>query len=118
MRCIFESNNTGMKKNIFIITLVLIANFVFAGDINNIKEKESNKLICGKVIDKLSGEEIAGAEIIINNKIIYSDLNGNFSALVPITKIDAKVSSISYNDTKINIDPFSYTKIVVELEVK
>ena len=91
---------------------------MFGGDINNGKEKESTKLISGKVIDKNSGEEIAGAEIKINNKVIYSDLNGNFSAIIPSTKTEAFVTFVSYNNTKVNIDPFSYNTIVVELESK
>ncbi|MGZ4034526.1 MAG: hypothetical protein ACXVPU_11245 [Bacteroidia bacterium] len=107
-----------MKKNILMIMLIFISGFTFAGDINNSKEKESTKLVSGKVIDKKSGEEIAGAEIKINDKIIYSDLNGNFSALIPTTKTEASITFISYNDTKINIDPFSYNTIVVELESK
>lgn len=107
-----------MKKNIFLFVLIVISNLALAGDINNSKEKESTKLISGKVIDKISGEEVAGAEIKINDKTIYSDLNGNFSAIVSTAKTEALVTSISYNNTKVNIDPFSYNQIVVELESK
>ena len=107
-----------MKKNIFLFTLVFISSITLAGDVNNSKGKETTKLVSGKVIDKKSGEEIAGAEIKINDKIIYSDLNGNFSTIVSSVNTEASVSSISYNDTKVNIDPFSYNTIVVELESK
>jgi hypothetical protein len=107
-----------MKKNIFLLVLIVISNFAFAGDVNSTKEKESTKLISGKVVDKNSGEEIAGAEIKIKDKIIYSDLNGNFSAVVSIAKTEASITFVSYNDTKVNIDPFSYDQIVVELESK
>src|SRR4051812_12542499 len=62
----------------------------------------STKLITGKIIDKTSGEEIAGAEIIIGKKKIYSDLEGNFSAIVSTdaltSKIEAAVNYISYNE--------------------
>jgi hypothetical protein len=107
-----------MKKNIFLVVFVFISIITLAGDINNCKVNETTKLISGKIIDKKSGEEIAGAEIKINDKIIFSDLNGNFSAIVSSSKTEASVTSISYNDTKINIDPFSYNTIVVELESK
>lgn len=107
-----------MKRSLLILVIIFLGNIAFAGDINNSKDKDNSKLIYGKVIDKKSGEEIAGAEIKINDKIIYSDLNGNFSATIPVTKMEALVTSISYNDTKINIDPFSYNTIIVELEAK
>jgi hypothetical protein len=107
-----------MKNSILFVALFFVANFTFAGDINNSKDKESTKLVSGKVIDKNSGEEIAGASIKINDKIIYSDLNGNFSAIIPSSKAEAVVTSISYIDTKVNIDPFSFITIVVELESK
>lgn len=107
-----------MKRSIFILIICLISSFAFAGDINNDKGKESTKLVSGKVVDKISGEEIAGAQVKIADRIIYSDLNGNFSVTISTTKIEVVVTSISYNDSKINIDPFSYEQIVVELESK
>ena len=91
---------------------------VIAGNGSNNKEKEDTKLISGKVIDKKSGEEIAGAEIKIDGKIIYTDLNGNFSTNINVLKTEAVVKYISYNDSKISIDSFSYSSIVVELEAK
>lgn len=107
-----------MKKSIFILVICLLSSFAYAGEINNNKEKESTKLVSGKVVDKISGEEIAGAQVKIADKIIYSDLNGNFSALISVVKTEVLVTSISYNDSKVNIDPFSYEQIVVELESK
>ena len=68
-----------MIKNIFLVAFVFISSITLAGDISNGKVKETPQLISGKIIDKKSGEEIAGAEIKINDKIIFSDLNGNFS---------------------------------------
>ncbi len=107
-----------MKKLYFILVIILFSNIAFAGDSNNAKDKESYKLVFGKIIDKKSGEEIAGAAVKIDDKIVYTDLNGNFSASISTKQTQAIVTSISYNDTKVNIDPFSYSKIVVELESK
>jgi hypothetical protein len=107
-----------MKTHIITFIAILIASIAVAGNSNNIKEKDNTKLISGKVIDKTSGEEIAGAEIKIDNKIIYTDLNGNFMANVNSTKTEAFVTFVSYNDVKVNIEPFSYTAIVIELESK
>lgn len=107
-----------MKKSFLIFLMILVAGFVSAGNINDNREKNSTKLISGKIIDKKSGEEIAGAQIRINDKIIYSDLNGNFCANINTSKTEAMVSFVSYSDTKINIDPFLYSPIVIELESK
>ena len=107
-----------MKKSIIILVVSLITNLVVAGNVIDNKDATSTKLVSGKVIDKVSGEEIAGAQVKIADKIIYSDLNGNFSTIISTTKTEVVVTSISYNDSKINIDPFSYEQIVVELESK
>ena len=107
-----------MKRFILIITIIITGNTLIAGNVNKNDGKNDTKIISGKVIDKKSGEEIAGAEVKIGDKIIYTDLNGNFSASISASKTEALVKFISYNDFKINIDPFSYTTIVVELEAK
>lgn len=107
-----------MKRSILILVVSLITNLVVAGNGINNKEATNTKLVSGKVIDKISGEEIAGAEIKIADKIVYTDLNGNFSASINIVKTEAVISFVSYNDTIINIEPFSYNTLVVELESK
>lgn len=107
-----------MKRSILILLVSLITNLVVAGNGIDNKNVTSTKLVSGKVVDKISGEEIAGAEIKIADKIVYTDLNGNFSASINIVKTEAVVSFVSYNDTKVNIEPFSYNTLVVELESK
>lgn len=103
-------------KNFFLIVFTfIIATTSFANG-NNDAEKNTTKLVSGKIIDKVSGEEIAGAEIKIGEQIVYSDLNGNFSASINIAKTEAQISFISYAETKININPYSYTPLVIELE--
>lgn len=104
-----------MKKLLFIAITILLGNISIAG---NVGDRESTKVISGKVVDKKSGEEIAGAEVKINNVTFYTDLNGNFSAIIHTLKTEAFISFVSYVDSKINIDPFSYNTIVVELESK
>lgn len=107
-----------MKTHIITFIAVLITSVATAENNTNIKEKDNTKLISGKVVDKVSREEIAGAEIKIDNKVIYTDLNGNFIASVNSTKTEAFVTFVSYNDAKVNIEPFAYTAIVIELESK
>jgi len=107
-----------MKKYIILLMIAITADALFAGNIAGNKDKNQTKLISGKVIDKISGEEIAGAEVKIGEKIIYTDLNGNFSATIQTSKTEAFVRFVSYSDSKINIDPFTYNTIVVELKAQ
>lgn len=107
-----------MKRSILILVVSLITNLVVAGNGIDNKNVTSTKLVSGKVVDKISGEEIAGAEIKIADNIVYSDLNGNFSANILVVKSEVVVTFISYNDTKVNIDPFSYKSILIELQSK
>jgi hypothetical protein len=115
-----------MKKHLFILVVVMFGNYTFAGNTTatmvNSTVTSSAKLISGKVIDKISGEEIAGAEIQIGEKKVFTDLNGNFSAVVPTdinsTKVEAAVSYISYKEACITIDLFSYNPLVIEIVSK
>ena len=107
-----------MKKSIITFIAILIVSITVAGNLNNIKNNKEAKLISGKVIDKISGEEIAGAEIKIDDQIIYTDLNGNFLTSINSTKTEVHVTFVSYNDAKVNIEPFSYAALVIELESK
>ncbi|MDQ3046708.1 MAG: carboxypeptidase-like regulatory domain-containing protein [Bacteroidota bacterium] len=104
-----------MKRSLITFILIIIGTIAIAGDKN--RSPESTKVVSGKVVDKISGEEIAGAEIRLSNDVVvYSDLNGNFSACITSDKSDAKVSFISYTDTNVTLDPFSYTPLIIELE--
>ena len=118
-----------MKKHLFILIAVLFVNYGFSGNTktatttsDNAAVENSTKLISGKIIDKVSGEEIAGAEIQIGEKKVYSDLDGNFSAVISAdphnTKIEAAVNFISYNQACITIDLFSYNPLVIEIVSK
>ncbi|MFL5765817.1 MAG: carboxypeptidase-like regulatory domain-containing protein [Bacteroidia bacterium] len=106
-----------MKKILsFVCILISVQMVVGAGDT---KSGENVKLVTGKVVDKISGEEIAGAEVKINDKVLHTDLEGNFSVMVGTAGTEqALVSFISYNDQKINIDTHSYAQLVIELESK
>lgn len=106
-----------MKKYFLTFALFIIALIAFSGNHTD-NEKNKTHLISGKVIDKVSGEEIAGAEIKLGDKIIYTDLNGNFSANININKPELIVKYISYNDTKITVDTFSYNALVIELALE
>ena len=112
----FVSNysSTKMKKYFLTFALFIVALIAFSGN-NTDSEKNNTRLISGKVIDKISGEEIAGAEIKLGDKTIYTDLNGNFTTNININKPELIVKYISYNDSKVTVDTFSYNSLVIEL---
>lgn len=105
-----------MKKFLSLVILFCLSASVFAGNSTTDNEKPQTRLVSGKVIDKLSGEEIAGAEVKIANKTIYTDLNGNFLTSIPVATTAATISSISYSQTTVTIDQFSYGEVVISLE--
>ena len=107
-----------MKKSLLISLISLFTVAAFAGNPSNGEAKASGVLVSGKIIDKISGEEITGAEIKIDNKTVYSDLNGNFSAVIDVKHTEATVKYVSYKDTKTKINPFTYNTIVIELDSK
>lgn len=102
-----------MKKYILLFILA-VGNIAFAANDNNIIKK----IVSGKVVDKISGEEIAGAEIRVDGTIVYTDLNGNFSVIIDITKPEAFIKLISYNEMNVTLDPLSYNTIVIELAAR
>jgi carboxypeptidase-like protein len=72
--------------------------------------------ISGQVIDKATGEALAGVKIEIEEKVVYSDLDGNFeiSDIVP-GKHKINTSLISYKSAIVDIDCEAKAK---ELEIK
>jgi hypothetical protein len=105
-----------MIKRLLYITLLIVAinNPSVAGN-GLASDKPSSRLVSGKVIDKKSGEELAGAEIKIGGQTIYTDLNGNFSTSLTEQKAEALVTFISYAESKVTLDAYSGTTLI-ELE--
>ena len=99
---------------IILFSTVCLAGGVDTKDVKN-KENENSKIIIGKVLDSDSKEEIAGAEIIIAGKKVYTDLLGNFSVIIPAQPTEATVKFISYQNSTIKVDPFSYAILVIEI---
>jgi CarboxypepD_reg-like domain len=107
-----------MKKLILTSVILIIGFVAFAGNNTKDKGEDNTHIISGKVVDKISGEEIVGAEINLGDKIIFTDLDGNFTTNINNSKPELVVKFISYHDTKITIDSFSYKPIVIELASK
>ncbi len=105
-------------KTYFFIVAILTSSFIYAGNGDKTNSETNTKLVSGKVIDKVSGEEIVGAEIKIEGMVVYTDLNGKFLTNIRISTTEAVVSSVSYKDANLTIAPFSFNEIIIELESK
>ncbi len=70
----------------------------------------------GLIFDKDTKESLAGAVVTVNGQKIYSDLDGKFIiSNVKNSKLQIKVSLISYEDKTFEIDPSNTSSLKVEL---
>ena len=95
-----------MKKVFLLLALALFTQLLTAHT-----GKENLKLISGKVIDKETGEIIAGAKIQVKgtDTFCFTDLNGNY--LLALNSLP---------DTEIQVDIIGYSSLTVkstELEI-
>ena len=110
-----------MKKLIVIaLSSVLISNVYAAGKVKKGELNKSAKVemtsMNGTILDEISGEPIAGAEINIEgNKSIYTDINGNYSIEVPQGDYTLNISFISYKDQKVNVSTTSLKPMKIKL---
>ncbi|MCF8331982.1 MAG: carboxypeptidase-like regulatory domain-containing protein [Bacteroidales bacterium] len=111
-------------KKIFTITtalLILISSALLAGNDGETKETKKQANITGTVLDKTSGENLAGVEIRVENTeiVCYSDLEGDFTInnLKP-GSYNIILSYISYNKSfveNINVNVGENKKLTVHL---
>ncbi|MGC9373918.1 MAG: carboxypeptidase-like regulatory domain-containing protein [Bacteroidales bacterium] len=106
-----------MKKLATLIVMIIFSSAMVLAENSN-EEKESAKKsesavtttsISGKVLDKISGEALAGVKVSINGteNTVYSDFDGNFeiSNIKPGNhKITASYISYKVKEENINVD--------------
>jgi hypothetical protein len=66
--------------------------------------------VCGKVIDRLSGEELTGARVEIRElgMVAFTDRNGEFSFSEPVScPVTLSISLVSFDRAEMNIQPAS-----------
>lgn len=101
-----------MKKIIFSIVALIAVFSLSAKEVASPEAKAStaNEVIStvkvsGMIFDKNTNESLAGAVITIDGQKIYSDLDGKFEIKNPKgSKVQIKVSLISYEDKIIELD--------------
>jgi hypothetical protein len=78
--------------------ILLLPFFIFLFDFNSYHQ------IKGTIVDHTTNENLAGVSININNKIIYTDLDGNFSTIVKKGHYILETNYISYENIKNEIE--------------
>ncbi len=106
-----------MKRLVLINIILFSSLFIQAGNPTE-NSSTSSVMVNGRVIDKSSGDEIVGAEIKIGDKTIYSDLEGKFTTIIATNTKEITIKYISYLDKVVQIYPFSYNTIELELSSK
>lgn len=111
-----------MKKIIFSIVALIAVISLSAKEVSSPEAKASTAneaistvKVSGMIFDKITNESLAGAVITIDGQKIYSDLDGKFEIKNSKgSKVQIKVSLISYEDRIIELDSDSE---VVKIEL-
>jgi hypothetical protein len=104
-----------MKK---IITSALVLLFVlfsissFAND-----DKSTTLSVQGKVIDKNTGEALAGVSVIVAGEEVFTDFDGNFNINISLDE-SVEVSFISYKSVKIEAEDLNTKNNYVEIALE
>ena len=116
-----------MKKAKIILTVIIATTFLFNAQAAIDKDgeaeltKNSTTSINGKVIDKLTGEALTGAKVVLEELGVttYTDFEGNFS-VSGIKPGEYKISTtlISYSNMKAHIKTIIAESGNIEIELE
>ena len=98
-----------MKHALLILTLF----FVSVTAIANNNSDKNKKTLCGKVIDKTTGEALSGVKVEIKNSntYCYTDLNGNYILSVhKEEKTEVQANVVGYEPITIEGSELGYFK--------
>lgn len=94
--------------------LVIIFSLVLAGtSIANNTSDKNKKTLCGKVVDKTTGEALSGVKVEVkgSNTFCYTDLNGNYVLSVPADiKEEVVANVVGYEPAAISSNELGYFK--------
>ncbi len=109
-----------MKITTLILAVLISSITLFAA--NEKAPAVATTTITGQVVDKITGEALAGVKISLNESenIVYSDLDGNFEINnVKVGNNSIKTDLISYGSSSIKVECTTTTKdIEIELDNK
>lgn len=112
-----------MKKSFLAISLfLLVSATTFCLAENNPEETMKKATVTGKVIDKVTGESLAGVLVTIKGSDlkVYSDLDGNFTFnSVEPGNYTLEVNYISYSENEVqNISCNAGKNLPISIEIK
>lgn len=93
--------------------LFLIISFLFLTSSFSLKNQNIN--VKGTVIDKKTNELLTGVSIKINDNIVYTDLNGNFSTTIKKGHHNIESNYISYNKYYETLEIRKDTNIIISI---
>jgi len=108
-----------MKKIVLVLLVsVLGLSTVFASEDKNNNETRKAKTmqVDGTVIDATTGEALVGVAVSLegSDEVVYTDFDGNFSALVAGDKNAAVITFVSYKEKKATLVANEENKISIE----
>ena len=95
--------------------LIVILIIVFFGVTNvSASNKDNNKrVVCGKVVDKMTGEALSGVKVEVKETgtYCYTDLNGNFILSVSAdSKQIVEINIVGYEEAKLKTNDLGFNK--------
>lgn len=95
-------------------TLIILIIFLFTLAAANVVSHDKNKkIICGKVIDKVTGEALPGVKVEIkeSGNYCYSDMNGNFVLSVSVdAKQEVEANVVGYEQMRLKTNDLGFNK--------
>ncbi len=104
-----------MKKIItsaLVLVFVLLSIGSFAND-----DKSTTLSVQGKVIDKNTGEALAGVSVIVSGQEVFTDFDGNFNVSISLDE-SVEVSFISYKSVTIDADDINTNNNYLEIALE
>lgn len=93
--------------------IILITLFLGFTSVNASNFDKGKKVLCGKVIDKITGEALTGVKVEVKgtNTYCYTDLNGSFILSVSAdSKQEVEANVVGYEQLKLKANDLGFNK--------
>ncbi len=105
-----------MKKLFLLIAVAFTFSFAYCGEGAEKKAAEKNLTFKGSVVDAKTGEELVGVAIMVDDQVVYTDFNGEFTAIKSDNKQNVITANyISYKSTSIDLDKLEKDSFVISM---
>lgn len=93
--------------------IILITLFLGLTSVNASNKDNSKRVLCGKVVDKTTGEALTGVKVEVKGTgtYCYTDLNGNFVLSVSTdSKQEVEANIVGYEQLKLKTNDLGFNK--------